>query len=179
MDPARFLEPRVTRRRLLAAAGAGAAWLLLPRSARAADFALSDAARAALAASPLVYVSPLKRDGSESACHAEMWFVADGGDVLVVTAAERWRARAIRRGLGRARLWVGDFGVWTRSGGRFRSAPSFLAGASLEADAAVRERALAAYGQKYPDEWDKWRPRFRDGLADGSRVLIRYVPVGA
>ena len=41
------------------------------------------------------------------------------------------------------------------------------------------EAALAAFGAKYPDEWDKWEPRFRKGLADGSRVLIRYRPSGA
>ena len=39
-------------------------------------------------------------------------------------------------------------------------------------DDSVIEAALAAFGEKYPDEWDKWEPRFRKGLADGSRVLV-------
>ena len=134
----------------------------------------SDALRGALAASPLVYVSPLRKDGSESACHGEVWFVAEGDDVLIVTAADRWKAKAIAAGRDRARLWVGDFGVWTRADGKWQNAPSFTARASFEKDAAARARALEAYGKKYPDEWDKWGPRFRTGLADGSRVLIRY-----
>ena len=168
---------RLTRRRFLSLAAAGAAAWALPRPAFALAFELPQAARDALASSPLVYVCPLKKDGAESACHGEVWFVQDGADVLVVTAEERWKARAVRGGLDRARLWVGDFGVWTRSGGRFKSGPTFVAKSSFDADPAARERALAAYGKKYPAEWDKWGPRFRDGLADGSRVLLRYAPV--
>ena len=38
-------------------------------------------------------------------------------------------------------------------------------------------RALEAFGAKYADEWGSWGPRFRDGLADGSRVLLRYRPL--
>jgi len=165
-------DPGLTRRSFLAAAAAGAASLWLPRPASADPAA--PARRAALSASPLVYVSPLRRDGSESTCHGEVWFVAEGGDVLVVTAAERWKAKAISAGRDRARLWVGDFGVWTRADGKWKSAPSFDAAASFEKDPAARERALQAFGKKYPDEWSKWGPRFREGLADGSRVLIRY-----
>jgi hypothetical protein len=168
----------LTRRSFLALGAAGAAaWVLPgPRAARALSFELPEAARDALAASPLVYVSPLKKDGSESTCHGEVWFVQDGKDVVLVTAVDRWKARSVRAGLGRARLWVGDFGVWTRADGKYKSAPTFLATVSLDAAAAARERALEAFGKKYPDEWDKWGPRFRDGLADGSRVLLRYVP---
>jgi hypothetical protein len=167
----------ITRRRFLALAAAGAAAWVRPRRAGALAFELPRAARDALAASPLVYVSPIKKDGSESTCHGEVWFVQDGADVLVVTAADRWKARSVRSGLGRARLWVGDFGVWTRSGGRYTAAPTFLAAARFDDDPGARERALAAFGRKYPDEWDKWGPRFRDGLADGSRVLLRYAPI--
>jgi hypothetical protein len=167
----------LTRRRFLALSAAGAAAWALPRRAGALAFELPVATRDALARSPLVYVCPLKKDGSESTCHGEVWFVQDGTDVVVVTASDRWKAKALRRGLDRARLWVGDFGVWSRSGGRFKSGPTFLAQVSAPGEADVRERALAAYGKKYPDEWDKWGPRFRAGLADGSRVLLRYTPV--
>jgi hypothetical protein len=172
-------EMRMTRRRFLAATAAGAAVFWLPRRALADETAPRGALQAALAASPLVYVSPLGKDGSESTCHGEVWFVAEGGDVLVVTAAERWKAKAIAAGRDRARLWVGDFGVWTRADGKWRSAPRFDATAAFEKDAAARERALQAFGKKYPGEWSKWGPRFRDGLADGTRVLIRYRGEGA
>jgi len=165
-----------TRRELLRSAALAAGGLALPLRLRAQAAGLDAAARQAIQQSPLVYVSPLRRDGQESRCHAEMWFVPDGDDLLVVTTRQRWRARAIRAGLHRARLWVGDFGVWTEAKGRFRSAPSFVAEASLVPDVAVRQRALSAFGAKYARDWAKWGPRFRKGLADGSRVLIRYRP---
>jgi hypothetical protein len=166
-------EITITRRTFLAAAAAGTAGLLLPRPARADHH---EALAAAMAASPLVYVSPLKKDGSESTCHGEVWFVADGADVLVVTAHDRWKAKSLAKGLDRARLWVGDFGVWKDAGGKWKSAPTFDAKVKSETDTAAREKALALFGKKYPKEWDKWGPRFAGGLADGSRVLLRYSP---
>jgi hypothetical protein len=174
-------HPRLTRRSFLTGLTAAAAALLLPRGRPSADevFALPDATRTALAESPLIYLSPLRGDGSESTCHGEVWFVQDGAELLVVTASDRWKALAVRRGLDRARIWVGDFGRWKRSGGRFKTGPSFVAKARFDAEPSVIEAALAAFGAKYPDEWGKWEPRFRKGLADGSRVLIRYRPSGA
>jgi len=159
---------------------AGAA-LLLPPGLLPADqaFALPDATRGALEKSRLIYLSPLRSDGSESECHGEVWYVQDGAELLVVTTTDRWKALAVRRGLDRARIWVGDFGQWKKSDGRFKTGPTFLAKARFAAEDSVIEAALAAFGAKYPDEWDKWEPRFRKGLADGSRVLIRYRPSGA
>jgi hypothetical protein len=168
----------LSRRELLIA---GAAAALLPRLARAEAGALSAAARAALGSSPLVYVSTLKRDGNESRCHAEVWFVGDGDSALVVTSAQAWRAQAIGKGLTRARLWVGDHGVWDQSMKTrpFQAAPSFVAAASLEPAQAAHDHALALFGSKYTREWGSWGPRFKNGLADGSRVLIRYRAVSA
>lgn len=170
-----------TRRRVLVGAAVGAAgWLVPRRFARAdASFSLPDATRAALAASPLVYVSPLRSDGGESACHGEVWYFVDAGSVVIFTATDRWKARAVRRGLDRARLWVGDFGPVGRAQDRFRRAPSFLARAAIETDRAVFERLMERYAKRYADEWGKWGPRFRKGWDDGSRVMIRYTPIGA
>lgn len=168
----------LTRREVLVA---GAAAALLPGSLRAEAGALSPAARAALGTSPLVYVSTLKRDGSESRCHAEVWFVGDGGDALVVTSAQAWRAQAIGKGLNRARLWVGDFGAWSGrpDDKRYLEGATFLAEATLEKTPATHDHALTLFGSKYTKEWGSWGPRFKNGLADGTRVLIRYRAVGA
>jgi hypothetical protein len=176
-----FPHHRLSRRTFLRAGSAAAAALLLPGGRLAADeaFALPDATRAALGKSPLIYLSPLKSDGTESSCHGEVWFAQDGSDLLVVTASDRWKALAVRRGLDRARVWVGDFGRWKWSLGRYKTGPTFLVKGRFDADSSVAERALGAFGAKYPDEWDKWEPRFREGLADGSRVLIRYRPTGS
>ena len=58
--------------------------------------------------------------------------------------------------------------------GRYKSAPSYVAQASIEKSADVHARALASFGEKYSAEWGKWGPRFQKGLASGDRVLIRY-----
>ena len=44
------------------------------------------APRVLLDESPFVYISPLKRDGSESTCHGELWY-AWLDDAVVVTVA--------------------------------------------------------------------------------------------
>ena len=164
----------LTRRELLVA---GAAAVLIPRFVRAEASALPAATRAALGSSPLVYVTALKPDGAESRCQAEVWFVGDGDAALVVTAASAWRAAAIGKGLTRARLWVGDHGRWSAGSTSHRSSPSFLAQASLEKTPAQHDHALALFGSKYTAEWGSWGPRFKNGLADGSRVLIRYAAI--
>ena len=156
--------------------------VLLPANlARSLDteFRVSKAAQAAIETSKLIYITPIKSDGKESACHGEVWFYADGADLLVVTKPELWRSQAIVRGLDRARIWVGDHGVWKRSDGAFRKAPSFLAQAKhISGDAGAVGRTLKAMGTKYAGEgWSTYGPRFKEGLADGSRVLLRYRPV--
>ena len=173
---------RLSRRRFLEGAAALSASLLLPaRSALSADgkFQISGEARQAMAKSPVVYLSPLQTSGKESKCHAEIWFAHHDDVVYVVTPATAWRSRAIRQGLDQARIWVGDHGVW-RSSSKFKSAPSYLAKASVvpKGDAAI-ERGLATMGAKYAGDWGKWGPRFRMGLKDGSRVMLRYQPAGS
>ena len=169
------------RREFLLGAGALlAAAALAPRRARADEaFELPAATREELERSPYVYVSPLHSDGKESRCHAEVWFFFYEGDVVLVTGRERWKARAMLRGWDRARIWVGDYGRVRSDGEGFRKGPSFLARARQENDPAVFEALLQAFGKKYPEEWGKWEPRFRKGVGDGSRVLIRYEPQAA
>ncbi len=132
-----------------------------------------------LATSPFVYVSPLRADGRESTCHAEVWYAWIDGAVVMVVASDRWKANAIRRGLDTARVWVGDYGRWKRMMSRneeFLQGPSFDARGSLSEDASLLEELIAAYGKKYPDEIGKWAPRFRKGVNEGTSVLVRYEP---
>jgi len=167
-------------RRGVLCAGAGlAAWVVAPVGGRAATAPATDPIAAALAASDTVYLSPLRSDGAESRCQAEVWFVVDGTDVCVVTATTAWRAQAVRAGLHRARIWIGDLGIWTRTDGRYRNLPQAdVIGEFIEARA-ERERLLGLFGSKYPLSWVLWGPRFRNGLEDGSRVMLRYRPVAA
>jgi len=126
--------------------------------------------------SHLIYISPFKSDGALSRCQAEVWYVQDGADMYVVTASNAWRARAISRGLQRTQVWVGDVGQWQRSGGRYKNLPALQASGSRIDDAVEQVRLLEKFGAKYSDEWGTWGPRFRNGLADGSRVMLRYQP---
>lgn len=123
--------------------------------------------------SRVIYVTPLKKDASESTCQSEVWFLRDGGDLYVVTQSEAWRARAISRGLDVAKVWIGDVGVWSRNP-EYRDLPFVLTRASIIKDPAVHTSMLDKFGGKYSDEWPVWGPRWAEGLADGSRVMIRY-----
>ena len=137
---------------------------------------LSVSAKAALAQSPLVYISPLLKKGAESRCHGEVWFFVDEGDVVIFTSKKSWKARALSLGRNQARIWVGDFGPVGRAGDRFRKAPHFLAQAEVDSRPEAFERLMKSYGKRYSDEWAKWGPRFRKGYKDGTRELIRYRP---
>jgi hypothetical protein len=174
-------------RRTFLAIAAGA--LLWPTARSLADSHGGDAGapasdldaklRDALETSGFVYVSPLRSDGAESTCHGEVWFAFLDGAAVLNTVATTWKARAVARGLDRARVWVGDHGRWKTMLGRdeaFRAAPSFDARAELVKDAAVLDRLLAVYEKKYPAEIASWRDEMRAGFHDGSRVLIRYTP---
>jgi hypothetical protein len=167
---------RARRRELLEGAGLLLGALVLGRRAQAQDppaFALPADARSALEKAPLVYISPLKSNGAESRCHGEVWYFVDGGDVVIGTSPERWKGRAVKRGLDRARLWV------PKGSGDFRAGYTFVGRASVDADAGTFDRLLARYADKYPEEWGTWGPRFEKGRKDGTRVLIRYRPVAA
>ena len=160
--------PALSRRTFVVGASIAPAFLLAGRHIWA------DAPEG-LASSPLVYLTPLKSNGEESRCKAEIWFAYDGSDIFVVTEPDRWRARAVDQGLTRARIWVGDFGVWTRSDGAFRQAPELMATGSIETAADIHAKILGIMGEKYADTgWSRFGEPFRTGLADGSRVMIRY-----
>jgi len=163
----------ITRREFL---GGSLAALLAPAAlARAADL------EAVLEQSPYVYVSPLRSDGAESTCHGEVWYGWIDGAAVVITGTERWKSRALGKGLDQARVWVGDHGRWKQVVGRneaFRKAPSFDAKAEIVKDDSLLDRLLAIFETKYPAEIGKWLQRMRDGYADGSRVVIRYTPTG-
>jgi len=133
-----------------------------------------------LEAAQYAYVSPLRSDGSASTCHGEVWFAWLDGTVVTTTSKGSWKARALGRGLDRARLWFGNYGRWKHPGARneaFRRGPNFEARASLEPDAAVLDRVITVYGRKYPEEIGRWRERMRREQAAGERLILRYHPL--
>ena len=168
-------------RRCFLKGSALALWALAlpPLRAAAEPYLLPQATRDALSGTSLVYISPLKSDGSESRCHGEVWFTVDQGDVLIFTSKDTWKTKALSSGLRQARIWAGDFGPVGKAGDRFRQAPNFLSSAEFDTDPAAFERLMTAFADSYASEWGRWGPRFRKGWESGSRALIRYRPRGA
>ena len=170
----------IDRREFLVGAGAALGGLLLTRGLGADErLALPEATRRALESSGFVYISPLRSSGEESRCHAEVWYFFDEGDVVIVTGSDTWKARAVSKGRDRARIWVGDYGPVRLGDESFRAGPSFEARVTAAGDRETFDRLLARFGQKYPAEWDKWKPRFESGYGDGSRIVLRYTPVAS
>ncbi len=173
---------RISRRQALKGGGLLLGALALPAPlAGLARSSPSDGpgtpSRELLGSSPLVYVSPLRADGSESRCHGEVWFFRDGEDVVLATGKDTWKARALRKGFDRARIWVGDFGAYSAAKDKVAAAPRFDARAEWDFDRAVFTRLLEAYARKYPGAWSNWKPRFESGFQNGSRIMIRYKPI--
>ncbi|HEY8153993.1 MAG TPA: hypothetical protein VII72_07690 [Myxococcota bacterium] len=141
---------------------------------------LAPALAKALAESSFVYVSPLLSNGEESRCHGEVWYGWIDDAVVIITATKSWKSRSlIVRRLNRARIWVGDYGRVKKMMGTneaFRAGPSFEARTEVVRSAQMIERLLSIYDKKYPAEIKNWRGPMRAGLADGSRLMLRYVP---
>jgi len=169
------------RRRFLTTAAAAALVGFGAPRARAdapAAGAVSERLAAALDSGEYVYVSPIRSDGAKSRCHKEVWFAWLDGSVVLTTAHDAWKSRAVDRGLDRARIWVGDVGRGP-SLDALAGLPRFEARVEKVKDPALVERMLAAYERKYPREIGRWRDRMREGNRDGSRVLLRYRPTPA
>ncbi|MCB1686833.1 MAG: hypothetical protein R3E82_08895 [Pseudomonadales bacterium] len=163
----------ITRRRMILSTGLGLAGSTLAPGVLAAASTAAPRLPSEADESDLIYLSPVRTDGSLSRCQAEVWFIREGDDLYVVTAADAWRARAVELGLTRTKVWLGDVGVWADNPG-YQQLPQRDMTASLVSDAGVHARVLDVFGGKYRLEWVIWGPRFRRGLADGSRVLLRY-----
>ncbi len=166
----------LSRRNLILA---GCSVLVTGLSTRASLAAKRPTLQESISASDLIYITPIRSDGRESRCQAEIWFVPDGPDMYVVTAYDAWRAEAVKKGLTQARIWVGDVGNWGRSKGKYKSLPQIEATASGITATETQEKILKGYGKKYPASWLVYESRFRNGLADGSRVMLRYRPTDA
>ncbi len=132
--------------------------------------------KSAMRSSALIYLTPIQSNGDESRCQAEVWFVQDGIDMYVCTSSKSWRAQAPARGLNRARIWVGDLGAWKKTKGKYKELPHVEAEATVVIDDAMTQKALDLFGDKYPLQWIVYESRFRNGLADGSRSMLRYRP---
>ncbi|MGB1538936.1 MAG: hypothetical protein ACPHAN_14630 [Pseudomonadales bacterium] len=127
--------------------------------------------------SPLIYLSPIGREGAYSRCQAEIWYVEVADLLLVCTNSDSWRARAITLGRTLTQIWVGDVGVWKQGSSKHLALPGFEAEGTPITEQSMINHALEAFGDKYPLQWLLWKGRFKKGLKDGSRVMLGYKPL--
>lgn len=132
-----------------------------------ADGGLAEKFDKALSTAKYVYIASTRKDGTLGK-PAEIWFLYRNGAVYVGTPQTTWRVRRIKAGRPAAKIWVGS-----------SEGPSFQATGSLVKDADVERAMLEAYAKKYPDGWSRYEKNFRDGFADGSRVIVKYTPAGS
>jgi hypothetical protein len=80
-------------------------------------------------------------------------------------APTTWRVKRIRWGRPQAKIWIGK-----------PDGPSFTATGAVVSEPDVHPVLFETFARKYASGWKSYEKSFREGLADGSRVLIRYTP---
>lgn len=148
--------------RLLIAAVIGA--LLVAPRAHAGG--VSPALQKALAQSTYVYIASTRKSGKLGK-PAEIWFMYHDGAVYVASPPTTWRVRRIKAGRTAARIAVGK-----------PDGPSFMATGAIVNAPDLYPVLFATYARKYGAGWARFEQRFRSGLKDGSRLLIKYTPKG-
>lgn len=125
---------------------------------------LSPELQKALDSSKYVYIQS-ERKGGALGKPAEIWFMQHDGAVWVASPVTTHRVKRIQAGQKKAKIAVGK-----------PDGPSFDATGSVVKDAEVNKVLFDAFAKKYADGWSSYEKQFRDGLADGSRALIKYEP---
>jgi len=162
-----------SRRRVLRAGAIAVSLLVLRRTRAAAADAPSGAGKFSaeqeklLADAQFVYIQSTRKDGTLSK-PAEIWFAVMDGALWVGSSPDSWRAKRIRWKRPQARIAIGSV-----------SGPAFTATGAFVHDATLEKRFCDQLAVKYPAKWPSWEKSFREGLASGTRVLIRYTPVAS
>jgi hypothetical protein len=125
---------------------------------------LSPAIKADLADSKYIYVATTRKSGALGK-PAEIWFLYHNGAVYVASPPTTWRVRRIKAGRTQAKIAVGK-----------PDGPAFMATGAVVNEPDVYRVLFATYAKKYGGDWTKYEDKFRTGLKDGSRVLIKYTP---
>ena len=125
---------------------------------------LSPELQKALESSKFVYVQSTRQDGKLSKA-AEIWFMVHNGAVWVVSPVTTYRVKRIQAGKTGAKVAIGK-----------PDGPSFTAKSSLVKDAEANKALFEAFAKKYGDGWSSYEKQFKEGLADGSRTLVKYDP---
>jgi PPOX class probable F420-dependent enzyme len=137
--------------------------LMFVTASGATAMADSAARDAALVNASYIYIATVRKDGNQSRA-ARVWFVATGGQILIDTNSDSWKAKRIRRG-SPVIVWVG-----TPTG------PAFIGKAEFVSDRAVQDFMIEQIPKKY---WLAWLGLFgpkREKFDSGKVVTIRITP---
>ena len=136
--------------------------LLAMPVAPARSASLSPELQKALDSSKYVYIQSARKDGTLGKA-AEIWFMPYKGAVWVASPPTTHRVKRIQAGQTKAKIWIGK-----------TDGPAFSAQGSIVKDPEVNKVLFETFAKKYASEWSSHEKNFRDGLADGSRALIKY-----
>ena len=120
----------------------------------------------ALAKADLVYVATVRKNGTQSKA-APVWFTigTENDSILIQTGKTTWKAKRISRG-SPVLVWIGK-----------ADGPAFIGKAQITSDAAIRDKILKDFREKY------WQNRVmgvgpsRARFDSGERIAIKITPV--
>ena len=116
----------------------------------------------ALDSAKYVYIQSARKDGTLGS-PAEIWFFHHQGAVWVCSPKTTHRVKRIQARQTKAKVAIGK-----------KDGPSFNAKGSVVKDEAVNKVMFETFAKKYADGWSSYEKQFKEGLADGSRTLIKY-----
>ncbi|MBM4258341.1 MAG: hypothetical protein FJ147_20895 [Deltaproteobacteria bacterium] len=124
--------------------------------------ALSSDQQKALDSAKYAYIQSTRKDGKLGKS-AEIWFLHHQGAVWVCSPNTTHRVKRIQAGQTKAKVAIGK-----------PDGPSFNAKGLLVKDEAINKVMFEFFAKKYADGWSSYEKQFKDGLANGSRTLIKY-----
>ena len=143
-----------------------AAVIVLAITASSARSEISGRDAQALSKASLIYVATVRKDGNQSKA-APVWFTtsADNNAILIQTGPDTWKAKRIKRG-SLVLVWIGS-----------ATGPAFIGRAEITSDAAVQNKILDDFRQKYLENRVMGVGPSRAKFDSGDRVAIKIVPV--
>jgi general stress protein 26 len=142
-----------------------AAAIVLAIAASPARSEISGRDAQALSKASLVYVATIRKDGNQSKA-APVWFTtsADNNAILIQTGPDTWKAKRIKRG-SPVLVWIGS-----------ATGPAFVGKAEITNDAAVQNKILDDFRQKYLENRVMGVGPSRARFDSGDRVAIKIEP---
>jgi general stress protein 26 len=120
----------------------------------------------ALSSADLVFIATVRKNGKQSRA-APVWFTtgADDRSILIQTEHTTWKAKRIGRG-SPVLVWIGK-----------PDGPAFIGKAEITHDAALQNKILADFRQKYLQNRLLGMGPSRSEFENGDQVAIRITPL--